>query len=528
MRIVMPETMRRMDQAAAEVFAIPGMVLMENAAHQVALEAMAMPGASSGVILLMAGPGNNGGDAFAAARHLLNGGCSVRVALLVPVTQYRGDAATNLDILLRMGVPVAELSETVTESGWEALFRGCSLVVDGLFGTGLSRLPEGLAREAILRINRFSGPVLAIDIPSGVDGRTGQVRGPAVLADATVTFALGKPGLYLYPGATHAGRVRVVDIGMPVALMDFSEQRLEAVDAGLVSGWLPKRTDMAHKGSAGTVLCIAGSRGMTGAAVLTASSALRGGAGLVRCVIPDLLVPILSVLVPEAVIWPVPGKDGRWTATDADDAGGMLPGTDALLLGPGLPVDGETDLLLDRMLQAAGDMPVVLDAGALGLLAEGEDIGSRLSANTALTPHPGEMARMMRVSTAEVLKDPLENAIRCARQWNAVVVLKGAGTVIAAPDGRAFINTTGNSGMATAGSGDVLAGLIASLAAQGMDLVGAAVCGVFLHGLSGDLAVRASGRQALIASDLVANLGAAYLQIEAMGLSKKNAQDVAS
>jgi hydroxyethylthiazole kinase-like uncharacterized protein yjeF len=512
----MPETMRRMDQAASEVYAIPGMVLMENAASRVAMAVAAMPASSSGVILLLAGPGNNGGDAFAAARHLLIRGCSVRVAAIVPVPQYRGDAAANLDILLRMGVPVAELSDPVTESGWEALFRGCSIVVDGLFGTGLSRSPEGLAREAILQINRFQGPVLSIDIPSGVDGRTGQVHGIAVRADETVTFALGKPGLYLHPGASCAGRVIVADIGMPAALMDFSEPRLESTDTALVAAWLPKRADHAHKGSVGTVLSVAGSHGMTGAAVLAASAVLRGGAGLVRCALPEPLVPILSTLVPEAVVLPVPGKGGRWTATDADDAGEMLPGATALLVGPGLPVDGETDLLLDRLLQAAGDIPVVLDAGALGLLAAGEDIAGRLPAQVALTPHPGEMSRMMRISTAEVLKDPLGNALRCALEWNAVIVLKGAGTVIASPDGRAFVNTTGNSGMATAGSGDVLAGLIASLAAQGMELVGAAVCGVFLHGLAGDLAARAHGRQALVASDLVSNIGAAYLEIAAM------------
>ena len=514
MRIVMPETMRRMDQAALEVFAIPGLILMENAARQAALAVMAMPEASSGVILLLAGPGNNGGDAFAAARHLLVGGCSVRVAVITPASRYRGDAATNLDILLRMGVPVAELSEPVTEAGWEALFRGCTLVVDGLFGTGLSRAPEGLALEAIHRVNRFSGPVMAIDIPSGVDGRTGQVHGTAIRADVTVTFALGKPGLFLHPGASHAGRILVADIGMPVALMDFPESRLEASDAALVAAWLPKRAENAHKGSVGTVLSVAGSRGMTGAAVLAASAALRGGAGLVRCALPEPLIPILSMLLPEAVVLPVPGKDGTWTATDADDAGEMLPGASALLVGPGLPVDGETDLLLDRLLQTAGETPVVLDAGALGLLACGEDIGTRLPAQAILTPHPGEMGRMMRISTAEVLKDPLGIAMRCAAEWHAVIVLKGAGTVIAAPDGRAFVNTTGNSGMATAGSGDVLAGLIASLAAQGMDPVGAAVCGVFLHGLSGDLAIRGCGRQALVASDLVAHIGAAYLEME--------------
>ena len=209
----------------------------------------------------------------------------------------------------------------------------------------------------------------------------------------------------------------------------------------------------------------------------------------------------------------VPGRDGHWTADDADDAAEWLPDADALLVGPGLPVDGETDLLLDRLMQAAEERTVVLDAGALGLLAEGEAIRPRLPARAVLTPHAGEMARLMHVSVAEVLSDPMGHAVACAQAWQAVVVLKGAGTVIAAPDGRVFVNTSGNSGMATAGAGDVLAGLIASLAAQGMDPVGAAVCGVYLHGLSGDLAAESTSRQALLASDLVAGIGAAYRKL---------------
>ncbi len=514
MKLVYPETMRQMDQAASEVFGIPGMVMMENAARQTALEALSLLGHSRGVVLLLAGPGNNGGDAFAAARHLLNADCAIRVALIVPMTQVRGDAAVNLDILLRMGVPVVELDASISAAGWEALFRDCALVVDGLFGTGLSRAPSGLSRDAIEAINRFSGPVLAIDVPSGVDGRTGQAPGEAVRADSTVTFALGKPGLFLHPGAALAGTVHVADIGMPVSLMDFPGHRLESIDARLVSNALPKRPVNAHKGSAGVVLSVAGSAGMTGAAVLSASAVLRGGAGLVRCLIPAPSAGILTARLPEAVVLPVVAPEGNWTAEAADDAWRNLPGCDSLLIGPGLPVNGETDLLLDRLLQEAGELPVVLDAGALGLLAVGGDIRSRLPRHVVLTPHAGEMARLMGVTVPQVLADPLGNALRCAEQWQAVVLLKGPGTVVATPDGRAFINTTGNSGMATAGSGDVLAGLIASLAAQGMDLAGAAFCGAYLHGLAGDIAIRSCGRQALIATDLITHLGAAYLEVE--------------
>lgn len=513
MRVVLPQTMHAMDRMAMTEFGIPGIVLMENASRQTALEAMALAEGHEGVCLLLAGPGNNGGDALGAARHLLNAGCQVRVALLFPLEHAKGDAAVQLDILLRMGVPVIGLTDDMTQEQWNALFHGCILAVDGIFGTGLSRAPEGVASAAIDALNRFPGPVLSIDIPSGVDGKTGQIPGVAVQATVTVTFALAKPGLYLYPGAMNAGRIRVADIGMPLGLMPFPEDRHMAVDAGLVRSWLPKRARNAHKGAVGTVLSVAGSHGMTGAAVLAAAAALRGGAGLVRCVLPDPLLSIISTLVPEAVLLPVRSPDGNWSADAADDALEWLPDADALLVGPGIPVNGETDLVLDRLLQAAGQTPVVLDAGALGLLAQGESIRDRLPTRTVLTPHPGEMARLMHCKIAQVLADPLGHALACAKEWNAVVVLKGAGTVTASPDGRAFFNTTGNAGMATAGSGDVLAGLIASLAAQGMEPLGAAVCGVYLHGLSGDLGARVTTERALVASDLVAGIGAAFLEL---------------
>ena len=514
MRVVLPQTMRAMDQMAGEAFGIPSIALMENAARQTALEALSLRGDNDGTILLLAGPGNNGGDALGAARHLLNAGCPVRVALLFAAEHARGDAATQLDILVKMGLPVIQMTEETTAERWDSLFRGCVLAVDGIFGTGLSRAPAGMAQAAIEALNRFSGAVLSIDIPSGVDGSTGQIPGVAVRADVTVTFALPKLGLFVYPGPLYAGQVTVADIGMPTGLMPFPEDRHMLVDKAGVRAWLPRRPANAHKGMAGTVLAVAGSSGMTGAAVLAAAAALRGGAGFVRCALPETLVTVLSTLVPEAVLLPVSSPDGHWPATAADDIMPWLASADALLVGPGLAVTGETDLLLDRLLQAAGEMPVVLDAGALGLLAQGEGIRERLPEHAVLTPHPGEMARLMKTSVKEVLSNPVENARRCALEWQATVVLKGAGTVIAARDGRVFINTTGNAGMATAGAGDALAGLIASLLAQGMDVTGAAVCGVFLHGLSGDLGARMTSQNALLASDLVAGFGAAYLELE--------------
>ncbi len=514
MRVVLPQTMRAMDKMAIEAFGIPSLSLMENAARQTALEALSMRGDRDGAVLLLAGPGNNGGDALGAARHLLNAGCPVRVALLFQAEHAQGDAATQLDILVKMGLPVIQMTEEVTQEGWDTLFRGCVIAVDGIFGTGLSRAPAGMALAAIEALNRFPGEVLAVDVPSGVDGRTGQTPGIAVRADATVTFGLSKLGLHVYPGAMHTGRVRVADIGMPTGLMPFADDRHEVADRAGVRAWLPQRPPNAHKGTAGTVLQVAGSHGMTGAAVLAAAAALRGGAGFVRCALPNALIPVLSTLVPEAVLLPVASDDGHWPVTAADDILPWLNTADALLVGPGLAVTGETDLLLDRLLQAAGELPVVIDAGALTLLSQGEDIRARLPEHAVLTPHPGEMARLMKCSVAQVLANPVENAVRCAREWQATVVLKGAGTIIASRGGRVVINPTGNAGMATAGAGDALAGLIASLLAQGMDTMGAAVCGAWLHGLSGDLGAQVTGQRALLASDLVAGIGAAYLEVE--------------
>lgn len=520
MRIVRPDTMRAMEEMAMTAFSIPGILLMENASRQLALEILSANRGKNGIVLLLAGPGNNGGDTFGAARHLLNAGCSVRVVTFAANLAYKADAAVNLEILHKMGVPIIELINIAGFEKWRTLFSDCTVVVDGIFGTGLKRAAEGVFEEAINAVNSFPGAVIAVDIASGVDAATGQCTGAAVNADITVTFGYGKLGHYLFPGAAKSGVVLVKDIGMPTALMHFPEDRCEALDSNYISYLLPNRQQYAHKNSVGSVLVVAGSFGMTGAAVLSSAAALRGGAGIVRCVIPASLVPIISTLVPEAVILPVEGKDGRVVASDAEPgeaskgAESWLKTSDSVLIGPGLPADKETDMLITTILSKVGDRTVILDAGALTVIAESKCVAERLPKHSILTPHPGEMARLMRCTTKEVLASPVENAVSCAKQWNAVVVLKGAGTVIAAPDGQVFINTSGNSGMATAGSGDVLAGLIASLAAQGSAPLEAAVIGVYLHGLSGDIAAQTVGKQALLASDLVAGIGSAYLHLE--------------
>lgn len=494
MKIASPETMRQMDRVAIERYRIPGLILMENAARQTALTAMSMVSPQAGVVLVLAGPGNNGGDAFGATRHLLNAGYAVRVFTTKEVDHYTGDAAVQLQILIEMGVPVGMLQDTLSPDAWEKIAAGCSLLLDGLYGTGLRGETDGMAKALILQTHRFPGKILSIDIPSGIDGLTGQVLGAAIKADATVTFALGKPGLYLYPGAAYAGKVHVVDISLPLALMEPSKPLPEIIDAALVASLLPDRAADAHKGSVGTVLMAAGSEGMTGAAVLAAASALRGGAGLVRCAIPYGLLPILSTLVPEVVGIPLKEDALLWTCSAGDDLWPYIQSADALLIGPGLPVQGETAELLDRIIDEAS-VPLVLDAGALGILASGAP-NSLKPGQTVLTPHPGEMARLMHCTVAEVLQDPMKAAQKMAQKLGAVVVLKGAGTVVADSSGHVFINTTGNSGMATAGAGDVLAGLIVSLLAQGLEPLQAAVCGVWLHGLAGDLAAEAVGRQA--------------------------------
>ena len=429
-----------------------------------------------------------------------------------PDEEYGGDALQNLQILRRLKLPVLCLRTEEGRKAFAVELARSDLIVDALFGTGLSRELDTYYKDIITAINGSPALVVAVDIPSGINADTGQSMGAAVRAVETVTFALPKNGHYLYPGAGCTGRLTVVDIGIPQEL--YAGLKNCVLTPAVVRPLLVDRPADSHKGTFGSVLLVAGSAGMSGAAVLAARAALRGGCGLLYAAVPACIRTVLAAQVPEAITVALP---------EAAE-GSLLPESAALLqerwatchavaVGPGWTQATELQSLLNDIITEC-PLPLVIDADGLNLLAGMPDALARRTAPVVLTPHPGEAARLLGVKTKDIQADRFGSARRLARRFHATVVLKGAHTVVAEPDGTIAVNTTGNSGLATAGSGDVLTGLLAALLAQGLDTASAARLAVFLHGLAGDLAAAEVGERSLLAGDVVNYLSQAYLALQ--------------
>ncbi|MCR4437152.1 MAG: NAD(P)H-hydrate dehydratase [Clostridiales bacterium] len=507
MKVVTPEQMNEIDRRTIQEAGIPGIVLMENAALSVTGEIIKELGPVPGKkIAVFAGKGNNGGDAFAVARHLYNRGAEVRVFLLGRKEAVAGDARVNLDILERLGQEVVELLEKEQMDRVFFEIAAAHLLVDGIFGTGLRGEVTGLAREIIEAINRSGKPVISVDIPSGVSGETGKILGACVKAKKTVTFSLPKAGLVVHPGCEYAGELVVSDISIPSKVVDSLGIKTNLTEEKYVSGLIPSRRSESNKGDYGRVLLITGSVGMTGAGCLCAGAALRAGAGLVYIGVPSALAPIYETSIMEAVTIPLEDNgSGYLSRRSIDRVLDALKRSTAVAVGPGLSVSDEIFEIIARVVEEA-ESPVILDADALNAVSRDVPVLKKLKCGGVVTPHPGEMARL----TGKTVKDIQENRIETAREfsakWGTITVLKGARTVIASPDGEVFINPTGNSGMATGGTGDVLTGIIAGLVAQGLKPLEAAVAGVYLHGLAGDNTAEIKGEHGLIAGDLVEQL----------------------
>ncbi len=496
-RLVDGQGMRARDHHTIETLGVSGELLMESAGRAVAGEALALGAARRGV-LVVCGAGNNGGDGLVAARHLHLLGVRVRVALLGRAADLHGDAAGNLARARAVGVPF---------SAAEAAAGDGEIVVDAIFGTGLSRAVEGDAARAIDRIRsarRAAGArVLAVDLPSGLSADTGQALGVCVEADVTITLGLPKVGLALEPGRTLAGRIRVARIGIADDAPGAGTAALLWTRAG-ASAQLPPRPPAGHKGSFGHVLVVAGSEGKTGAAALAALGAGRAGAGLVTIACPSSLNDILETKCTEAMTVPVAETEGRSLAAAAEKALlALAEARDVVALGPGIGTDAETVALV-RALAPALARPLVLDADGLNALASDP---SRLKARrhpTIVTPHPGEAARLLGREVREINADRLGVASAVSERTGAVVVLKGAATVTAAPDGRVIVNPTGGPILASGGTGDVLTGVIAGLLAQGLPPFEAAALGAYLHGLAADRLAERLGPAGGLAEDVAA------------------------
>ncbi|MHB1001235.1 MAG: NAD(P)H-hydrate dehydratase [Armatimonadota bacterium] len=494
--------MREFDRRAIEEYGIPGIVLMENAGrhvYQVVYDIL-VPLAGQHVTVI-AGKGNNGGDGFVAARHLRDAGACIDLFLIGDPSSVKGDARINLDILLKTGMKVNTLNSI---SDLDISLERSHAVIDAIFGTGLKGDVTGLAADVIDAVNSCGKPVIAVDIPSGLDADTGRIWGTCVEADYTVTFALPKIGLFTYPGADYAGKVVVGDIGIPHQLYDSID--VEIISGESVSNRLPDRSGSAHKGTFGTTVVIAGSRGMTGAAAMASEAALRIGAGLSVLCVPTGIQDIMAVKLTEVMTRGLPETAaGTLSSTAVHDALSVCGKSASVVLGCGLGFNDETCRFVWHFVPAI-EKPLVIDADGLNCLAENPDTLNNLHNNVILTPHPGEMARLLGTTTADIQSNRLEAVKQAVSRFKCVVVLKGAGTLVAGPDGKIFHNITGNPGMATGGTGDVLAGTIGGLLSQGLSPVDAAVCGVYLHGSAGDIAACKVGIAGMLAGDLLCNL----------------------
>ena len=507
MYLVTAEEMQRMDRETIESFGVPGRVLMENAARGATRFLLdRFPDLGRKRVGVMAGRGNNGGDGHVMARYLFQKGIRVAVYLLSEKEKVKGDAAANLELLDKLGVPVVELPDEAAFNARRTELAHQDLWIDAILGTGLGSEVRGYFRSVIDYMNESGKPIFAVDIPSGLHSDTGHPLGVCIRAAATATFAYPKIGHLTYPGAELAGELRVIDIGIPPHIAGEIGPRQEIVTPSAVRRILGKRAPDAHKGTTGHLLVVAGSPGKSGAAAMAAMSALRIGAGLVTLCVPKSLNAIMEGHVLEAMTYPLPETgagilDENVFKTIFD----LFADKQCVALGPGLGGAAQTGALVRRLI-AERRKPMVIDADGLNHLVGHTDILKSKKPAVILTPHPGEMARLTNLSTAEIQRDRVGVARRFAVEWQAHLVLKGARTVIAHPDGRVHVNPTGNPGMASGGMGDVLTGIIAGLATQGCPPEAAARAGVYLHGAAADRMAGTMGPYGYLASDLMAAL----------------------
>jgi NAD(P)H-hydrate epimerase len=510
MKVLTAAAMQELDRRTIVEIGLPGMVLMENAGHGAADTIRTRFAAlHPGPVLILCGRGNNGGDGFVIARHLRDAGWQVHVVLLAAAETLTGDAAAMRDIYLHSGGAVVAAPDQTALAAALSGASSCRLCVDALLGTGFARAPEGLLASAIEWLNGQAAPVVAVDLPSGVDASSGSVPGIAVRAVLTVTFAFAKVGLVSYPGAGLAGEVVTVPIGIPGAVAAAAGDEFTLVDADEARALLPPRPADGHKGTFGHLLVLAGSLGKSGAAVMTATAGLRAGAGLVTLACPAGMQAVAATQLVEVMTAPLTEVDGAVSLQAMEELLALGDGKQALAVGPGLGTGDETGALVRRLLKES-PLPAVVDADGLNALAgHPEVLAQRRDRPTILTPHPGEMSRLTGRPVAAIQADRVGAARDFAVAHGVVLVLKGARTITAAPDGRVRINGSGHAGMASGGMGDVLTGLIGGLLAQGMAAAAAAALGVYLHGLAGDRLRQRYGDAGLLAGDLLHDLPAA-------------------
>lgn len=505
MKICTAAQMRSMDSDAIKKVGIPGIILMENAAIACTkiIERLSVK-----KIGIFCGNGNNGGDGFAIARHLMGKNYEVTI-FLVCGEEFSKDAFVNYNILRKMGANIIKLTE---DNFSEYDITSGDLIVDAIFGTGVHGEIMGLAADVIKRINNNAKKVLSVDIPSGVNSDTGEICSVAVKADITVTFAAYKCGMFLYPGADFCGKIYIDDICMPETVTEKSDIAAKTIDVEMVKKIIPKRHNNSHKGDYGKILIIGGSEGMTGAPTLSAAAAMRSGAGLVTIGVPKSLNLIMEEKLTEAMTLPLPETNGGISENSYEKIFEKMKISDVVLLGPGCGRSDECCSLILKILKNS-EIPIIIDADGLFALIGNLEALKDCSCEVVLTPHEMEFARLIDCDLEKVKNNRMRLAKEFAKKYKVTLVLKGHYTIITLPDGTQYINTTGNAGMATGGSGDVLAGIIAALLPVCENKAEAVMAAVCLHGLAGDLAAEKYGEISLNAGDIVNALSSAFSKI---------------
>jgi NAD(P)H-hydrate epimerase len=504
MKLATAQDMRKIDELAVQDHGLSLSQLMEAAGAAV-VKAMGetWPDLEEKTVGILCGKGNNGGDGLVAARLLKQNKTSVAVVLAGDPEELPEEAKKQYEKAKAAKVPIIPLLDAEGLKSVKVALEECDLLLDALFGTGLSRPLEGINRDLIQLTKGIGKPVLAVDIPSGLSADSGLPLGEALPAQLTVTFGLPKVGFYTPIGAGFTGRVVVDGIGFPQELLNAPFLKYEVTEREMVQKALPKYDENTHKGIRGRVVVVAGATGLTGAAVLSAYGAQRIGAGLVTVACPESLIPILGAKLTEPMTAPVPEVEGGFLSLKA--AGRIMHLTtnvNAVIVGPGIGRHRETGQLLREILTKL-TVPMVVDADALNLLGGQLDIFKAVRVPVILTPHPGEAAWLLKTTITEVEQNRVKVAKQIAEGYNVVVVLKGRLTVIASPEGKVRINPTGNRGLATGGTGDVLSGMVGGLLAQRLSPFDAATVGVYLHGLAGEKASRRLGPDGLLAGDLL-------------------------
>jgi NAD(P)H-hydrate epimerase len=513
MKLVTTEKMRAIDSEAINNRGIPGPELMENAGRGIAEKIrdriLVEPEGKS--IAILCGKGNNGGDGFVIGRHLNQYGCTVTIYFPDPVDKLSPDARLNHDRAKDDGIEIVPIKSKDQLS--ERL--DVDIIIDAVFGTGFTGAPRGLLADFINYINSMELPVIAVDCPSGLNIDNGQYEGAVVQASFSFPLAAPKIGMYLSPGRELCGTIDVVPIGIPEDVFGMFDLRENLVTADDISNLLPNRKPNGHKGDFGKLFIVAGSTGLTGAAALAAKASARTGLGLVTVGCPASLNSILEIKLTEAMTHPLPdvGKKGALALRGLGEIKKEIADRDAVIIGPGIGQHRETGELIRRLVSQI-DKPSIIDADGLNAFATDRKPLAGNHPEMVLTPHPGEFKRLIDEDLPDEPSAIFDLVRSYADKYNSVIVLKGSPTIIVDTDGQLYLNPTGNNGMATGGTGDVLSGMIGSFLAQGLSSLGSAIAGVYLHGLAGDLAASELGFRSLIAGDLIDFLPEAFNMVE--------------